>query len=186
MLMAHMSNVHQELLKSVPGAIEGRDNPDNSVFGMVGVPPSIFVEWSAKFLIKNGTVGAGQIAPDQLVSAAAKQTMTLASSIIMSQLNQFQNAKPVDPAVKYGLMSGVKTEDYQKNRSSFSQYMQIQSKILASERKASQIILDNMKKSEDELKKKSKERRSKEVLFFRPDESGLSVIEARAKYYMGK
>jgi hypothetical protein len=37
--------VHKQILEKVPNAIEGRESPDNAVFGMRGIPENVYVAW---------------------------------------------------------------------------------------------------------------------------------------------
>lgn len=47
-LVVHMLQVHKETISRVPNANSGRDNPEDIIHGMAGVPPNIINEKQAK------------------------------------------------------------------------------------------------------------------------------------------
>lgn len=193
-LVEHMSKVHQEILSEVPNAIHGRESPDNSIFGMKGIPDVAYIQWlgsvnpdfadRAKSINSDGAVLANNIT--RMASLAHNQA---AHSIIFSQLNQFSvNINPGQSTIITA--GGIVNSDAALQQASISKgpvdMYNIQKRYDAAMQKAQQIVEELMYQAEKERKKRAKEKAKNEVLYFDPPQNGLTVFELRAQFLREK
>ncbi|KAH0790194.1 Zinc finger, C2H2 type family protein [Histomonas meleagridis] len=187
-----MSTVHKEILKAVPNALPDRESPDNSVFGMKGIPESVYLAWRSsvdpefKERTKDVNLDAAFYAGDATRFAALNNQAT-ASNITFNQFNQFQRANVhVNPSLTAVVTAhGVVTSDslLQKGeRSSVAtDVAKAQRRYEIAMQKAQKIINEAIHNAERERKRRTKERAKNEELYFTP-ENGLSVFEMRAMF----
>lgn len=193
-LVNHLSSVHGEILTKVPNSIEGRESPENDVFGMKGIPESQYVAWRTsidpefKEKTKNINLEGAFMANESTHYAALNHDAT-SSNIIYNQLNQFQKANiQFNPATGTIITNKgvITTANIQKDSIKVPTNVEAsQRKYEAAMRKAEEIIKESMRNVENEKKKQMKLRNKKEVLYFQPVD-GLSVFEMRANYLLQK
>jgi hypothetical protein len=93
-LQAHLSSVHKQILEKIPNAIEGRDSPDNTVFGMRGIPENVYVAWlksvdpEFKKNAQDVTIEDAYLANDA-TRLAAMNLMASSANVAFGQVNQF-------------------------------------------------------------------------------------------------
>ena len=193
-LANHMSSAHREELVRVPNAIEGRDSPNNTVFGMKGIPENIYIEWLSSvdpdFGKRQDLAIDGVVMANDATRFAVMTHMASAANITYSQYNQFQRASV---HVNQGLgtvltaKGVVAAETLQKEEQRFipDDPATAQRKYEIAMRKAREILDDAMEKYVEERKEKVKRQKQNEVMYFTPVD-GLSVFEMRARYILSK
>ncbi|EAY04395.1 Zinc finger, C2H2 type family protein [Trichomonas vaginalis G3] len=189
----HMLTLHRTYLEAVPGAIEGRKDPNVNIFGLSGIPEDVYVTWLAsidptfKANIKDMNVDGAYIA-NQAVKLAALNTAETSKSIFRNQLLQFTNARlQTAPVVEHvltakGVISSEQLHSQSKNTSFKASLENAQKRFETSKRRAAQILWDAERAAEKSRKKLTKERRAKEELYFQPPSDGLTVFELRAQF----
>ena len=189
-LASHMSSAHREELLKVPNAIEGRDAPDNNVFGMKGIPENIYIEWLSSidpdFGQRHELSLEGAVMANDTTRFAVMTHMASQANITYNQYNQFQRA---NVHVNQGLgtvltAKGVVSADsLQKEEQKFipDDPATAQRKYEIAMRKARELLDDAMEKYIEERKEKVKRQKQHEEMYFTPTD-GLSVFEMRANY----
>lgn len=194
-LSSHMSTAHKEVLEKVPNAVAGRDSPNNTVFGMKGIPENVYVGWLTsvdpdfKEHAKDVSLEGAVFASDA-TRFAAMTHMAARNNITYGQFNQFQKAAV---QVNQGLGTvltarGVVATDAlqkQESRVALDDPSAAQRKYEIAMRRAQELIDEAMDKSLRDRAEKVKKQKRQEEMYFTP-ENGLSVHEMRALYLMQK
>jgi hypothetical protein len=194
-LSNHVSLVHKEILEKVPNAIEGRDSPNNSVFGMKGIPENVYVAWltSVDADFKEHAKGVsleGAFLANEATRFAAMSHAATAANITYNQFNQFHRG---NVQVNQGLgtvitAKGVVSADSlqtEKKTVVREDSAAVQRRYDLAMRRAKEIVDEAVTEAARDRKKKWREQRKKEVRFFVPVD-GLSVHELRAKFLREK
>ena len=96
-LMQHMSKVHKEILTSIPNALPGRENPNNDVFGMKGIPEDTYIAWRSEIdptfreMASNINI-QGAFLANEATRIAARNILNAQTNIAFNQVNLFQHA----------------------------------------------------------------------------------------------
>lgn len=189
-LMSHVSKAHKEILKKVPNAIEGRDNPNNNVRGMDGIPEETYISWRSQIdpnfkEIANNVAPEGAFIANESTRLAANNIRSAQKNIAFNQVNLFQHAnvgasnmgtlitaKGAVSSNSLNMNSGLsKIHHSAATQRIFDSHMVL----------AKSIIEDAEKEAEAKRKKLCKKKRKGEVMYFVP-EGDLSVFEMRANY----
>ena len=186
-----MSSAHREELTKVPNSVEGRESPNNTVFGMKGIPENIYIEWLTSIDPEFGQHTKemsldGAVMANDATRVAVMAHMTSSANVAFSQYNQFQRA---NVHVNQGLGTVltakgiVATETLQKEEQKFipDDPATAQRKYDVAMRKAREMIDEAMEKFIEERKAKVKRQKQHEQLYF-PPTNGLSVHELHAQY----
>jgi hypothetical protein len=190
-----MSSVHKQILEKVPNAIEGRDSPANSVFGMKGIPESVYISWLTsvdpefKENTKDVTLDGAFFANDA-TRFAAMSHMASSANVTFNQVNQFLRA---NVQVNQGIgtvvtaKGVVATDTLQKSvrRSAADDPATAQRRYEIAMRRAKEIIDEATEQAVRERKRKMKEQKKSETMYFKPVE-GLTVFEMRARFLMSQ
>lgn len=192
-LSAHMSSAHKEMLEKVPNAVEGRDSPNNAVFGMKGIPENVYVGWltSVDADFKEHAKGValdGAYIASEATRFAAMNHLAARNNVTFGQFNQFQKASV---HVNQGLgtvltAKGVVTTDTlqrEERRAMQDDPATAQRKYEIAMRRAQELIDTAMEKSLRERSQRVKRQKRHEEMYFKP-QNGLSVYEMRALYLM--
>ncbi|OHT16791.1 Zinc finger, C2H2 type family protein [Tritrichomonas foetus] len=195
LLVEHMSGVHKQILEKVPNALEGKDSPDNVVFGMKGIPETEYVRWltsvNPEFREKARNINLdGAVFANDVTRMASLAHKTAAHNITYNQLNQFNAAVSFNPGqgtmiTARGLINSDTMQSQQRRSAPVDDVAAAQRRYDIAMRKAKEIIEDAMYQSEKERKRRAREKAKNEILYFEP-ENGLSVFEMRAKYLQEK
>lgn len=196
-LSDHMSQVHKEILEKVPNALPDRDSPDNTVFGMRGIPESEYVKWltsiNPEFREKTKGINfQGAVLANDMTRMASLAHKTAAQNITFNQLNQFNSAVNVNP----GQSTLITARGIVNSESALQQQQKIQQRIQAGSddvaqvqrrydvamQKAKEIVDDLMYQAEKERKQRTKLRSKSETLYYEVPPNGLSVFEMRANF----
>ena len=190
-LASHMSSAHREELKSVPNAVEGRDSPNNTVFGMKGIPENIYIGWLTSIDPEFGQHSKdvsldGAVMANDATRFAVMAHMASSANVAFGQYNQFQRASiHVNQGLGTVLTAKgmVATESLQKEEQKFTpdDPATAQRKYDVAMRKAREMIEEATEKFIQERKERVKRQKQHEELYFKPVD-GLSVHELRARH----
>jgi hypothetical protein len=192
-LQTHVSTVHKQIPKKVPNAVEGRESPDNAVFGMRGIPENVYVTWLTsvdpefKKNAQNVNLDGAYLANDAM-RIAAMNLIASTSNVAFSEVNQFLRA---NVQVNQGMgtvvtaRGVVPTDDLARatkrrtpdDVAAFAAQRRYENGM----RMAREIIEEAMAQGVRERRERLREQKRTEVMYFEPID-GLSVFEMRARY----
>jgi hypothetical protein len=192
-LSTHFSSVHKQILEKVPSAIEGRDSPNNAVFGMKGIPENVYVSWLTSvdpdFKARAKDVNLeGAFFGSDATRLASRTHHAIAAAIPYTQFNQFHRASV---QVNQGMgtivtAKGVVASDSlpkETKRSVPEDAAGAQRRYDLAMRKARELVDEAIHQGVRERKQRVKAEKKTEVLYFQPVD-GLSVFEMRARFLM--
>lgn len=194
-LSTHMITVHKELLRAVPNSLPERESPENTIFGMRGIPENVYIAWRSsidpefKERVKDVNLDAAFYASDATKFAALNNKVSR-ENIAFNQFNQFQRANVhVNPSLSAVVTAkGVVTSDslLQDERQSVAIDSELaQRKYDLAMRRAKNILDEAMHRGARERREQQRRRKKNETMYFTP-ENGLSVFEMRANYIKSK
>jgi hypothetical protein len=188
-----MSTVHKQILEKIPNAIEGRESPDNSVFGMRGIPENVYVGWLSSIdpeFKKNAqdvNLEGAYLANDA-TRIAAMNLMASTSNVAFNQVNQFLRA---NVQVNQGIGTLVTARGVVASDDLAKEVKRVvpddaaaaaaQRRYDIGMRKAREILEEAMAQGLRERRERVRAEKRTEVMYFEPVD-GLSVFEMRARY----